>query len=145
MRNPLPAWSEGGSGYCLSVCLCVFLLSFFMSFCFFCCFLCCSNHSPTPALMSICNKMCKHRAKANKQPSHSRRTDYIGLCDPLNCAEEGLRNNCWSSQLSAVWRPQRAKFLRLNLSFLQQQEVGYKQWASVKGVSVLQLLDMFWA
>lgn len=49
----------------------------------------------------------------------------IELCDPLNCAEEGLRNNCWSTQLSAVWRPQGAKFLRLNLSFLQQQEVGY--------------------
>lgn len=97
-------------------CLCLFV---------FCSFLCFCNHSPTHALMSICNKMCKHRAKANKQQSLSRRTDYIGLCDPLNCAEEGLKNNCWSSQLSTVWRPQRAKFLRLNLSFLQQQEVGY--------------------
>lgn len=48
------------------------------------------------------------------------------------------------SQLSNMWRPQRAKSPRLNFSSLGQQEVVYDSVFG-KGVSVLQLQGWFWA
>lgn len=50
-----------------------------------------------------------------------------------------------SSQLNGVWRPQRAKSLRLNLSFSPAAGSGIWQCAPGKGVSLLQLLGLFWA
>lgn len=101
------------------VCLCLIL-----TFCFS------PNHPAKPALVSLYCRTCTETNKACLL-----RAAHIGLCDPLNCAEDGgLWNNCWSSQLRPAWRPQRAESLRLNVSLLERQEVGSSsQCASVKG------------
>ena len=138
----------GGPGiFFFFVCLCLFS-AFLVYACLF--FFSFSNRSRTPALLCLsCHIM---RKKANRQHGDimvSGATDCTGLCDPLNCVEGGLRNNCcvteapsWAVCVKAL-REQSPS--RLNLSFSPAAGSGIWQRVSGKGVSVLQPLGLLWA
>lgn len=143
----------GPDTFCLPVCFPALLVyaSFFL-------FLCYSNHSLTPELMPPCNIMHTHtqvRQQTTKPTPHQWRTRLYWTVWPTELCGGRIKEQLLchrSSQLSGVcmcvWRPQRAKSLRLNLSFLRQQEVGYGSvcvCVSGKGVSALQPQGLFWA
>lgn len=138
-EEPLPVTSEGVWTFS------VYLWGFFSAFCFF---YFSTNQS---ALMSLCNVNQTNISKGKKKQqitSHQWRNRLHWTVWPIDLCEGRIKEQLLghrSSQLSSVWRPQRAKSLRLNLSFSPAAGSGIWQCVSGMGVSAPLLLGLFWA
>lgn len=128
-EESLPVTSE--EVWIFSVCLCVSLLSLCLPSSLS---LIAASHLHS---FPLCDIMCTHThihiaytTTTNKQHLVCGGTHCIRPCDPLNCVDEGLRNNCLchrSSQLCGVWRPQIATSPQAKLAFPLAAGSGIRQ------------------